>query len=370
MLRNTSVPADAGNQIRHVRLVLVRHQGHDVAARRKIVRGIEALFEIGQIQRIACVQQAGPGRVRRNRVAPMLLRAGQARYVPTAPPVRDRRTAINRHLPFLERRRAVGGRVYGAGENSGHARGGRSHVALQAHITAVEHGLARIGDVQRVEVGAQVRVLRNQFEDLAILHAAYRYRVVEKKSPGNAGTDTRSLKAGLGKHQHLRIRVDVESLQQTRQPGLAVGTELKFDLARFDFFTQAIDRIVHRGFVVLNGGMVNRNVGIKPAARGRDRRPEAQHQGCLYKNPSAHTSSLPVYQHISGQGVFPKKAGVQGCSVSFYSASCAITRRSRLTFARSLGVAFWAQLTVAFWAQLTRSFLGAAHAATVRAFCV
>src|SRR5919204_1141328 len=71
--------------------------------------------------------------------------------------------------------------------------------------------------LQRIEGDSLRRIERGQLEHFAARHGSNRDRVVEIHRARIARVDERLLKACLREHQHLRIDVDSEVLEQARQ---------------------------------------------------------------------------------------------------------------------------------------------------------
>ena len=100
---------------------------------------------------------------------------------------------------------------------AGNAQGGRPVVAPEAAGATHQPRPSRARRLQLVEGDAEPRIHRRQLDAIRAGHEGCRHLVVEVDGARPAGRDRLSLQAGLREHQHLRIGVDVEPVEEAAQ---------------------------------------------------------------------------------------------------------------------------------------------------------
>ncbi len=166
-------------------------------------------------------------------------------------------------------------------------------MAAQTIVAAGEFRPIGFLGVQAVENRALLGIDGRQLQHLAILHKTNGGVVVEINGARRARRDVRGLNAGARKHQHLRIDVDVQLLQDGGQVSPAVRRVVEFDFPALELLFKLRDR-VGNGTRVLNGRIVQGNVeGIFQSIRRKPLRlPPARPS----HKPAQHASSCYVYR--------------------------------------------------------------------------
>ena len=128
-------------------------------------------------------------------------------------------------------------------------------VALGTDITAVEVGPSGWLLLQSVEDGALARVGRSEFQHVTGANEAHRGGVVEVDGTWATGGDAWSLEAGLGEHQNLGRRCDVQFFQDRAEVAELVFPR-QVDASGADAFRQPRDGIVSRCLCVTDGVVI------------------------------------------------------------------------------------------------------------------
>jgi hypothetical protein len=210
------VPADARQQVGHVHLVLEHQQRDEVAVRREIVFGVDAIRDRVEVEGVGgdpCLA----GAIDQHRVAEVDQRAVTAGHVIAGPAVVERRPMIGRGVAVLRHRRAGRRRRDAAHQQPGHFERRAAVVARQAEIAALDHRLLGRALIERVEHDPLPRILRGEFQELGAMDEAERHGVVEVDRPRIARGDSRRLDAGLREQQQLRGGRHAERLEHRRQ---------------------------------------------------------------------------------------------------------------------------------------------------------
>ena len=249
------------DQVVDVRLMSEDQQGHSVAVRRQVRRGIESRAQIGHR---AARREMRFGQValhvphlalqrRGHRVAQMR-RGNRAGDEPSTPSLGNRcviggQARVRRHrvaVPIDDRR---------AHDEAGNAAGGLRLMALQtgAGLARDDRLVARLL-IDGVEHRAEVRIDRRDLHDRPALHPPDVHIVAEIDRARGPRRDVIDLEAGPREHQPLRGHRHLQRAEQRRQVAMRL-VELQRGFAGIDRLLQTRDGVSGGGFRVGDGGV-------------------------------------------------------------------------------------------------------------------
>ena len=121
--------------------------------------------------------------------------------------------------------------------------------------------MVRLPVFKGVENVTLLGVQRGQLQHIAALHMAHGDIVIKVDGARLARRNAHGLEAGLGKHQHLRIRIHIQGLEQAGQiaPLLVV---VQLCLAGGELAIQQLGGIVGRRVGVIDGRQVGGDDGV------------------------------------------------------------------------------------------------------------
>src|SRR5580658_8377460 len=104
---------------------------------------------------------------------------------------------------------------------------------METNLAALEDRLARFVHRKAVEKRTTHRIDRRNFHRCAATHVADGDLVIEINRARIAWRDFRRLRAGFGKYQALRVGIDFEIVEQSRQVTRAIGAWLEMRAREF-----------------------------------------------------------------------------------------------------------------------------------------
>ncbi len=196
VLDDSRFPADPREVVRHLSLMLERHQCDDVTNRAQIARWSKPSDQVGQVLLAGCVENIGLVGIRSYCVGTIELLATLGVDVPATPTIFERRALIadNRALSLRHSQRAGKHR---ADKHARHTQRSWPLVALQTYVATGKRRRARLVDIKSVEDDSLFGIGRSHFETFTASHVADSNVVREVNRSRVRGRDRRRLKTSL-----------------------------------------------------------------------------------------------------------------------------------------------------------------------------
>jgi hypothetical protein len=134
---------------------------------------------------------------------------------------------------------------------------------------------------------------RSDFQDVAVPDESHRHIVIEVNRARRPRADLIRLSTGFREHQRLRIRIDIELLEDRRQIAQAVGNRLEFHLAALQALLQTRHGVISGPLAVLNRRVIQWNIKcVLQLLRGQPRNGSYRNHKCA--NRLTHTFNIPA----------------------------------------------------------------------------